>query len=223
MARSLHRGDTGADVRQAQRDMQSIGYYLSGSLDGIFGPVMDSEVRRLQLDNGMAGDGWYGPNTRALVAAKQKKAGSRAVKKSRKKKRKKDPSTHEVAAWWKYRFIVSPNAIMGFKGLQVKASCELESKDNSQSGVAVRKRANPTEISFDAVFCALTGVSPRSEAHDLLIAARGGYQSHLYVGGKKILSCQFMLTDATLQDVEVTPKGKWVSAKMHLTLKQCTS
>ena len=213
---------TGDDVAQAQRDMQSIGYYLNGSVDGIFGPVTDAEVRRLQLDNGMAGDGWYGPNTRALVAAKQKEVGCRAVKKSKKKKRKKDPATHEIAAWWKYRFIVSPNAIMGFKGLQVKASCELESKDNSQAGIAVRKRANPTEVSFDAVFCALTGVSPREESHDLLLAAQNGYQSHLYIGGKKIISYQFMLTDATLQDVEVTPKGKWVSAKMHLTMKQCT-
>ena len=224
MARSLSLGCTGDDVAQLQRDLKSIGYYLDGEVDGDFGPMTDAAVRQLQLDNGMAGDGYVGPNTRAVIAAKQKEAAdnSRVVKKPKKKKKKSAGATHEMGRWHGYRFLVSPTLIRSFTGLQVKTSCELESRSDNEAGIAVRKQANPTELSFTAHFYAYTGCNVRDEAYGLILTAQDGAKDYLYIGGRKIITYQFMCTEATLTEIEMAPNGTWKSANVQLTMKQCT-
>lgn len=227
MARSLCYGYTGDDVLQAQRDMQSIGYYVGGPLDGIFGPLMDSEVRRLQLDNGMAGDGWYGPNTRAVVAAKQQQAAATTVTRPKKKKKKANSNEKEMAYWHGYEFVVSPSLVRSITDLTVKTSCETETKKSDEDGyydrgIAYRKGANPSDVSFVVHYNAFMGCDVRNEVYGLLLTAQDGVSDNLYIGGKRIISYQFMLTEANLQKVEIARNSKWKSAELVLTMKQST-
>jgi murein L,D-transpeptidase YcbB/YkuD len=61
----LSRGASGAEVRQLQHALVSLGYRLL--LDGEFGPETEQAVRIFQAMEGLAVDGIAGPRTRALL------------------------------------------------------------------------------------------------------------------------------------------------------------
>lgn len=65
--RNLKYGDTGDDVLELQRKLQSIGYYLDGALDGWFGAITDRAVRQFQAAWGIYVDGVVGPVTREAL------------------------------------------------------------------------------------------------------------------------------------------------------------
>lgn len=58
----LVQGASGAQVRELQQMLQSLGYYR-GNLGGNFGAQTDAAVRNFQRDQGLAADGWAGPQT----------------------------------------------------------------------------------------------------------------------------------------------------------------
>jgi DNA invertase Pin-like site-specific DNA recombinase len=58
-----------AAVRRVQRVLHSRGYSLGRpGVDGRFGPLTDTAVRRFQADSGLAADGIVGPQTRKVVS-----------------------------------------------------------------------------------------------------------------------------------------------------------
>ena len=61
----MMRGD---DVKQAQARLNALGYN-SGAVDGIFGPVTDTAVKRFQKDHNLVQDGDIGPITWAAMWA----------------------------------------------------------------------------------------------------------------------------------------------------------
>jgi predicted chitinase len=64
---------TGPDVKKIQQKLKALGY-LSGAVDGIFGPGTDAAVKAFQRANGLGADGIVGPVTQtALAAAKPAK------------------------------------------------------------------------------------------------------------------------------------------------------
>lgn len=58
----LVQGASGAQVRELQQMLQSLGYY-GGNIGGNFGPLTDAAVRNFQRDHGLTVDGWAGPQT----------------------------------------------------------------------------------------------------------------------------------------------------------------
>ena len=62
--------DGSAQVRTLQRRLQTLGEE-PGPVDGLFGPVTDAAVRRLQARSGLAVDGLVGPATRKAVRQAQ--------------------------------------------------------------------------------------------------------------------------------------------------------
>ena len=51
-ARNLKPGDKGIDVVEVQRRLKLLGYY-KGSIDGVYGPVMENALYSFQRDNGL--------------------------------------------------------------------------------------------------------------------------------------------------------------------------
>ena len=84
------------------------------------------------------------------------------------------------------------------------------------------QNAKPAEISLTVVLNALTGCDVRKEALAFVSEAKAGKQDYFYVGNAKLVTAKLMLTDATISDVEITNGGKWVNAKVQLTMKQST-
>jgi peptidoglycan hydrolase-like protein with peptidoglycan-binding domain len=62
----LQRGDQGPEVAAIQRELLNQGY-LSGSVDGEFGPLTEDAIFLFQRDSGLVPDGTYGPETEAVL------------------------------------------------------------------------------------------------------------------------------------------------------------
>lgn len=155
--------------------------------------------------------------------AKKKKntKGKKTMKKSSKPKAtSKASGGKEAGRWNNHTFTISPKLIRGFTDLQIKGSCELQNKKKSKQGYAKRKGGNPTEITLTIILNAYTGCDVRKEAMAFVSEARDGKQDYFYTGNKKLTSCKLMLTAANVKEVEISPKGTWINAKVSLTMKQ---
>ena len=218
--RNLYKGCSGNDVKTLQKNLKTLGYYKDGAVDGSFGPVTDRAVRQFQKANGLVVDGIVGPKTRAALSGKLKKKKKKVVKKTEKKK-KKNTTTHETGRWGGHKFIVSPKLIYSFSGLQIKGSSEMKEKKDTEQGTVARKGGNPTEVSMTIHLNVYTGCDVRKESKAFVKEARAGKSDYFYVSNKKLVTCKLMLVEATVKDIEITATGKWKSANVQLTLKQC--
>lgn len=127
----------------------------------------------------------------------------------------------ETARWNNHTFTVSPQVIRGFTGLSVKGSSETEDMESGDQYHIARKAGKPAEVSLTALLNAATGCKVREEAMAFVTDARAGAANYFYVGGKKLMTCQLMLIDASVDEVQINPRGIWTSAQVKLTLKQC--
>ena len=122
--------------------------------------------------------------------------------------------------WNSHTFVVSPNVIRSFTGLTIKGSSETEDKETGGQKYVSRKSGKPAEISLTVLLSALTGNDVRNEALAFVDEARRGSQGYFYVGGKKLVTCQLMLTDASISETQIASNGVWVGCKVQLTFKQ---
>lgn len=126
----------------------------------------------------------------------------------------------EVGKWNSHTFVVSPNVIRSFTGLTIKGSSETEDKETGGQKYVSRKSGKPAEISLTVLLSALTGNDVRNEALTFVDEARRGSQGYFYVGGKKLVTCQLMLTDASISETQIASNDVWVGCKVQLTFKQ---
>ena len=127
----------------------------------------------------------------------------------------------EIASWNGHSFTVSPKLIRGFSGLTIKGSSETEDKTSDGQKYVSRKNSNPSEITLTAELNALTGCDVKNEALKFVDEARSGAKNYFYMGGKKLITCQLMLTEASVSETTIAPNGTWISCKVKLTMKQC--
>lgn len=127
----------------------------------------------------------------------------------------------EIASWNGHSFTVSPKLIRGFTGLTIKGSSETEDKTSDGQKYVSRKNSNPSEITLTAELNALTGCDVKNEALKFVDEARSGAKNYFYMGGKKLIACQLMLTEASVSETTIAPNGTWISCKVKLTMKQC--
>lgn len=220
--RNLKKGCHGSDVLQLQKDLQTVGYYTDGSLDGRFGRKTDKAVRSFQRANGLKVDGIVGPKTRAALAAKikakRKKDGGTVQ--GEKKKRKGAGAEVETGRWNGHKFLVSSSRIYSFKSLKVKGSSELKDSKDSKREYVKRKKGSPAEVSLTIDLHGSAGCNVRNEALLFIREAESGAKDYFYVGSKKLLPCKLMLVDASTEEIHISHSGAWISASVKLTMKQ---
>lgn len=127
-----------------------------------------------------------------------------------------------IATWNNHSFIVSPNLIRGFTGLTITSGSKTEEKTSSSQNYAYRKNGAPSEVALTVELNALTGCDVKKEALAFISEAHAGAQSYFYIGGKKLLTCQLMLTEAQVSEVSLSANGGWISCKVALTMLQCS-
>lgn len=128
----------------------------------------------------------------------------------------------EIGRWNGHRFEVSSSLIRSFTGLQIKGSSETEDKEDGSQKYVSRKKGKPVEVSFTIHLNARLGCDVRSEALKFVSEARAGSKDYFYVGNKKLVTCQLMLTDATVKEIGLINKGTWTQADVQVTMKQCS-
>lgn len=128
----------------------------------------------------------------------------------------------EIGSWNGHSFTVTPTLIRSFTGLTIKGSSETEDKSSDGQKYVSRTNGNPSEVSFTVNLNAFFGCDVKADAMKFIDEARSGAKNYLYIGGKKLLTCQLMLIEASISETEIAPGGAWVSCNVKLTMKQCT-
>lgn len=79
---ALRRGDSGDEVAELQKTLQSAGYFR-GRATGFYGSITDAAVRKFQAENNLKVDGIVGPKTSAALRIKPEETTSEpAIEKS---------------------------------------------------------------------------------------------------------------------------------------------
>ena len=128
----------------------------------------------------------------------------------------------EIGRWNNHVFEVAPNVIRGFGNLTIKGSSETDEKATGGQKYVSRKNGNPAEVGITAILSALTGSDVRAEALTFVDEARLGAKGYFYIGGKKLMTCPLMLTDAVVSEAVIAINAAWISCEVKLTLKQCS-
>lgn len=128
----------------------------------------------------------------------------------------------EVAKWNNHRFVVSSRLVRAISEISIKGSFESKETVSDNQKFVRRENGKPVELSFTVTLSAALGCDVRKESVDFVNEATNGAKDYFYIGRKKLMPCAFMLTDASVEDVEITPKGKWAYASVKLTMKQST-
>lgn len=126
----------------------------------------------------------------------------------------------EIAKWAGHSFTTTPKLIRSFSKLTVKGASSTEDKTASNQTYVSRKAGNAIQVTLTAELYAATGANVYKEAMDFVNEARAGAKGYLYIAGSKAFTPQLMLTDASVDEVEIAPNGKWVSCNVKLTLKE---
>lgn len=126
----------------------------------------------------------------------------------------------EIASWGGHRFEVRPGLIRSFTEMTLRGSAETEEKVSDNQKYVERKAGNGWEMTLTAVLSAYLGCSVRDEAIAFANDAKESRSEYFYMAGKKLVPEKLMLTEATVQDVEIAPDGVWVRANVQLILKQ---
>lgn len=127
----------------------------------------------------------------------------------------------EIGSWNGHVFEVAPNIIRGFNSLTIKGSSETDEKVTGGQKYVNRKNGKPAEVGLTILLSALTGSDVQTEAMAFVDEARRGGRGYFYVGGKKLVACPLMLTDAVVSETKIAVNAIWVSCEVKLTLKQC--
>lgn len=127
----------------------------------------------------------------------------------------------EIGKWCGHTFEVSPNIVRGFTGLTIKGSSETEDKEDGGWKYVSRKAGMPKEFTLDVFLASYLGCDVRAEALEFIEEAVAGKSGYFYVGTKKLMACQMMLTEASAKEVTISGSGVWTRATVSLTMKQC--
>lgn len=131
----------------------------------------------------------------------------------------------QIGNWNGHVFEVSDRLIRGFTELSIQGGCETTEKNTNEQKYVERKYGNAQSISLVVGLNALLGVNDvQGEAMQFVAEAEAGATAYFYLGSRKLVSCQMMLTRADVVEVVTAPgRGdRWISCNVRLTLTQAS-
>lgn len=158
-----------------------------------------------------------------------------------------------LAEWNGHKFEVTPFAVRGFGDLQISGSCKTsdtsktfninvpnlnkktgERQYDKKGNLKTKKEKHtnkfkkfssgePIDLSFSAYLHTQLGCDVRNEAMDFINDAERGAKGYLYIDGHKIVTCEMMLTKASVSEVKIAPNGWWLSATVNLSMVQAST
>lgn len=127
---------------------------------------------------------------------------------------------NELAQWAGYQFYISADSAVLFEKLKLSAEMETEEQEDQGQKYVSFKSGKPVEISFGVILNAGLGVDVRKRCLEFLNAAQTGESGYFYMGGKRLLPFEMMLTKASTDEVQTAPGGKWVAVNVTVTFRQ---
>ena len=131
----------------------------------------------------------------------------------------------QIGNWNGHVFEVSDRLIRGFTELSIQGGCETTEKNTNEQKYVERKYGNAQSISLVVGLNALLGVTDvQGEAMQFVAEAEAGATAYFYLGSRKLVSCQMMLTRADVVEIVTAPgRGdRWISCNVRITLQQAS-
>lgn len=125
-----------------------------------------------------------------------------------------------IAQWGEINIEITAENALLLEELKVTAEAETDDKTKNNQKYVAYKNGKPAEVSFDLDVLAVFGQDVRQIVTLFLNAAQRGKKQYFYVGGEKIFPAQLMMTKAEASEIEISPSGKWVRAKIAISAKQ---
>lgn len=125
----------------------------------------------------------------------------------------------QMAKWGNKGFLVSAYKVIPFEGLST--TYELKQKANNDTSGTPSTNTTGRElqkISFETVYVAAAGVDVRAQIEEWQSLL--GAINPLIIGGKQFGASKMQLTKVDVDDVKLTPQGKFISATVGITLTE---
>lgn len=126
-----------------------------------------------------------------------------------------------IVKWDDVEFGLFGNQVYGIEDLSITGSCETEEHKEVTEKYVKSTASAPYEISMTGILDAQLGADVKKTALRLTEAARLSEKGYFYTGDSKLFACRFMMLSAEICDINMNPKGAWLSCKVKMKLKQC--
>lgn len=128
-----------------------------------------------------------------------------------------------IAQFGELKFEISSSTALLFEKLKLSAECETEEQTKDSQQYVSAKNGKPVQISLSIILNEALGIDVRTQTTEILNAAQRSTQGYFYAGGAKVFPFQLMMTKADTEEIAIDPAGRWVSAKINVTLKQSSN
>ena len=104
--------------------------------------------------------------------------------------------------------------------ISISAKLETEDETVDSEKYTKKKNAGGYEITMSAVLNAALGVDVKKVALAMTESARIGNTGYFYMATQKLLTPQFVATDAKIKNLRTNRTGTWLECEVDFTLKQ---
>lgn len=125
-----------------------------------------------------------------------------------------------LAQFGSLQFEISSSTALLFEKLKLSSECETEEKTVDEQKYVSAKNGKPVQASFAVILSASLGIDVKERVTAILNSVQRGEQAYFYIVGEKLFPFQMMMVSAQTEEIQTSPSGVWVYAKVNITLKQ---
>lgn len=128
-----------------------------------------------------------------------------------------------IAQFSTLKFEISASDALLFEKLKISTECSIEEQVSDSQEYVSAKNGKAAQITFSILLHAALGADVQKMAATLHNMAQRSEESYFYMNGAKVFPFRMMMTKAETEEIAISPGGKWVSAKINVTMKQSSS
>jgi len=128
----------------------------------------------------------------------------------------------DLIRWGNVSFFATPTGVRGLTNIGISAGAEVEEYTVDGEKFARYKNGNPAEVTLTALLDRRLGEDVQGTAMALVEMAQSNVTGYLYALGGKLFTNAFLLTEAEIGSIELSPSGIWVKCEATLKLIQAT-
>lgn len=117
-------------------------------------------------------------------------------------------------------FEISSTAALLLHDLKLTAESETDEKTKKKQKYITYKNGKAAQADFEMDVLSAFGQDVRGTVMKLLHTSQRGEGDYFYVGGEKIFPCKMIMTKAEASEIDISPSGAWVRAKISVSMKQ---
>lgn len=125
-----------------------------------------------------------------------------------------------LAQFGSLQFEISSSTALLLENLKLSSECETEEKTGDEQKYVSSKNGKPVQASFAVILSAALGINVKDKVTEILNSAQRGDQAYFYIVGSKLFPFKMMMVSAATEEIQTSPSGVWVYAKVNITLKQ---